>query len=73
MFRLARTLSELFAKFGNLLVRRRPVRIACIAVEYERARFQLCLEFFPVERNRLLVVVRTYDLEIHAVAHEPPS
>src|SRR5258708_7419668 len=38
---LARTLRQPLAKFGNVLVGGRPLRIASIAVEYQRACFQL--------------------------------
>ena len=43
------------------------------ALEHERTRFRLRFEFFVVEWNRLPVVVRAYDFEHHAVAHEPPA
>jgi len=51
----------------------RPVRVACITVEHQRAGFQRFFEFFLAECNCLVVVVRTNDFEINAVAHEPPA
>jgi hypothetical protein len=65
----ALTLRQLLPDFGDIFMRRRPVRIACIAMENQRAGFQLGLEIFPVERNRLIVVVRTNNFKIQAVAH----
>src|SRR5690242_18999500 len=65
-------LRELLSKFGNFFTGWRPVRIACITVEHQCAGFQRFFEFLLSERNRLVVVVRTYNFEIHAVAHEPP-
>ncbi|MCU1335020.1 MAG: hypothetical protein JWO19_601 [Bryobacterales bacterium] len=70
---LARTLGQLLANFGNVFVGRRPIRVACIAVEHERSRFQFRFEFFLIECNRLVVVVRTYNFGVYPVAHEPPA
>jgi hypothetical protein len=42
-------------------------------MENQRAGFQRLFEFLMTEGNCLAVVVRTYDFEIHAVAHEPPA
>jgi hypothetical protein len=52
---------------------RRPVRVACIAVEYQRSRFQFRFELLLIERNCLVVVVRTYNFEVYPVVHEPPA
>ena len=38
-----------------------------------RLTFSSASEFFPTERDRLLVVVRTYNFKINTVAHWPPS
>jgi hypothetical protein len=65
-------LRELLSETDNIFVRRRPVRIAGIAVEDQRVRFQLGFELLLAEGNRLVVVVRTYDFKIYAVAHEFP-
>jgi hypothetical protein len=51
----------------------RPVGIAGITVEYERAGFQLSLEFFKIERHGLVVVVRADNFEIDSVTHGPPA
>jgi hypothetical protein len=64
---------ELFAKPGNIFVGGSPVRIACIAVENQRAGFQRFFEAFMSECNCLAVVVRTNDFKIHTFAHEPPA
>jgi len=52
---------------------RRPVRVAGIAVEYQRPGFQRFFEFLMAERNGLAVVVRANDFEIYPVAHEAPA
>jgi hypothetical protein len=65
-----KSFGEPFSKFGNLLVSGGPVRIAGIAVEHECPRFQLRFELFPAERNRLVMIVRTFDFKIQALAHE---
>jgi hypothetical protein len=65
-------LRELLSKLDNLFVSGRPVRIARIAVEHQRVRFQLGLEFFLTEGNRLVVVIRTYNFKIDAMAHAFP-
>jgi hypothetical protein len=72
VLRLGGMLRELLSKLNNVLVRRRPVRIAGIAVEYQRVRFQLSLQLFLAECDRLIVVVRTYNFKIDTVAHEFP-
>jgi hypothetical protein len=66
-------LRELLSKSGNVFVGGRPVRVACITVEHQRTGLQRFFEFFPTECNCLVVVVRTNDFEINAVAHEPPT
>lgn len=63
----------MLAKFGDLFLRWRPVRLASIAVEHHRAGFQRFLELFPAERDGLVMVVRTYNFKIHAVVHESPG
>lgn len=70
---LTRILRELSTKFGNVFMRGRPVRVACITVEHQRAGFQRFFESFLTECNGLVLVVRTHDFKIHAVAHEPPA
>jgi hypothetical protein len=70
---LARDLCELPSKVGDVLMRGRPVRVACVAVEHQVIGLQGFFEFSLTEGNRLLVVVRTYDFEIDAVAHVPPA
>ena len=69
---LARVLRELLSKFGYVFVGGRPVRVACITVEHQRTGFQCFFEFFLTECNGLVVVVRTNNFEIYAVAHKPP-
>jgi hypothetical protein len=64
---------ELLAKPGNVFMGGRPVRVASIAVENQRAGLQRFFKAFLTERNCLAVIVRTYDFKIHAVAHEPPA
>lgn len=51
----------------------RPVRVARITVEHQHSGFQRFFEFLLAECNCLVVVVRTNDFEINAVAHEPPA
>lgn len=70
---LARILRELFSNLGDNFVGGGPVRIACVAVEHQRTRLQLCVEFIPTERYRLTVIIRTNNFEIHSIAHEPPA
>src|ERR1035438_2966980 len=70
---LASILRELPSNFGNVVMGGRPVRVACIAVEHQPTGFQRLFEFLLTECNRLVVVVRTYNFEIHVVAHEPPA
>jgi len=64
-------LGELFSKPGDFFTRWRPVRVAGVAVEHQRAGRQRFFEFFLTECNCLVVVVRTVSLELQAVAHEP--
>jgi hypothetical protein len=66
-------LRELFPESGNVLVGGKPVRVASIAVENQRIGLQRVFEFFLTECNCLAMVVRAYDLEIRAVAHESPA
>jgi hypothetical protein len=70
---LAWILRKLFAKFGNIFAGRSPVRVACITVKHQRTGLQHFFEFLPAEGNCLVVIVRTHNLEIHAVAHKPPA
>jgi len=65
------TLRQPRANFGDVFMRGWPVRIAGITVEHQCAGFQLGFEFFLTECNRLVVIVRTNNFKIHAVAHEP--
>jgi hypothetical protein len=69
----SRILRQLLANFGNVFMGGRPVRVACIAVEHQRARFQFRFELFLIECNCLVVILRTYDFEVYAVAHQPPA
>jgi hypothetical protein len=69
----ALALSERFPDFRDIRMGRGPVRTACIAMEHQRVRFQLRLEIFSAERNRLVVVVRTSNFEIQAVAQAVTS
>jgi hypothetical protein len=68
--RLAGIPRQLPSKFGNFLTGRRPIRAASITVEHQRAGFQFLFEFFLIECKGLVVVVRTYGIEIQALAHE---
>ena len=71
ILRLGGMLRELLPKPDNVFVRRRPVRVASIAVEHQRVRFQFGFEFFLTECNRL--VVGHSDIRFqnsYAVAHE---
>jgi hypothetical protein len=61
-------LREFFSNFRDVFAGGRPVCIACITVKHQHTGFQLSFEPFAAERNRLLVVMRTYNLEIHADA-----
>jgi hypothetical protein len=63
-------LRELLSELGDFFTGWRPVRVACIAVEYKCVGLQRCLEFFPSERNCLVVIVRAGRIELQAVAHE---
>ena len=72
VFQLSGMFCELLSKPDNVFMRRRPIRVARIAVEYQCVRFQLGFEFFLAECHRLVMVVRTYDFEIYTVAHEFP-
>jgi hypothetical protein len=65
-------LRKLLSEVGNIFVGGRPVRAACITVEYQRTRFQCRFEFFLTECNCLVMVVRTYNFELDAVAHRSP-
>ena len=47
----------------------RPVRVTSVAVEHERTGFQSLFEFFAAECDGLVVVVRTDDFEVEAIAH----
>jgi hypothetical protein len=40
-------------------------------VEHQRTGFQRFFEFFLTECNCLVVVVRTDNIEVQAIAHEP--
>jgi hypothetical protein len=62
-------LRKLPPEFRDLFMRWRPIRVARIAVEHQRARFQSRFEFLLAECNRLVVVVRANDFEINAIAH----
>ena len=66
-------LRKLLSEVGDVFMGGRPVRVACITVEHQRAGFQRFFEFFLAECNCLVVVVRTNNFEIYAVAHEPPA
>src|SRR5277367_22369 len=66
-------LRKLLSEVGDVFMGGRPVRLARITVEYQRAGFQPFFEFFMAECNCLVVVVRTNDFEINAVAHESPA
>jgi hypothetical protein len=72
LLELTGALRELPSKLRNVFMRRRPIRVAGIAMKYQAAGFQLGFKFLPAERNRLVVVVRTYNFEIHAVFHDHP-
>jgi hypothetical protein len=67
----SRFLREFPPKAGDFFTGRRPVRIACVTVEDQRAGLQRFFEFFPTERNCLVVVVRTVNIELQSVAHDP--
>jgi hypothetical protein len=54
-------------------MRGKPVRVARIAVEHHRVGFQFFFELFAAECNGLAVIVRAYDFEIHAIAHDVPD
>lgn len=62
---LTRILREFFSNLGNVLTGGWPVRIARITVKYQRTGFKLSFESLPAELNSLLVVVWTYNFEIH--------
>jgi hypothetical protein len=66
-------LRELLAKFGNIFLGWRPVHVARIAVEHQRAGLQLGFEFFVAKFDCLVVVVRTYNLELDVLAHVPSA
>jgi len=51
----------------------RPVRVACITVEHQGTGFQRLFEFLLIECNCLVMVVRTYNFEFHAIARQPPA
>src|SRR5580692_11547925 len=70
---LAWILRKLLSELGDVFRGGRPVRVARITVEYQCAGFQRFFEFLLAECNCLVVVVRTNDFEIDAVAHEPPA
>src|ERR1035438_1223736 len=57
-FPLACTLRELLSELGDFFTGWRPVRVACIAVEYKCVGLPGRLEFFPSERNCQFVIVR---------------
>jgi hypothetical protein len=59
-------LREFLSNFRDVFAGGRQVCIACITVKHQRTGFQFRFESFGAEHNRLLVVVRTYNLEIHA-------
>jgi hypothetical protein len=59
----------LLSKLGDLFTGWRPVRIACIAVEYQCTGLKCRFEFITRESHRLVMVVRTYNLERQTVVH----
>jgi hypothetical protein len=69
----ARILRQPLSNPGDVFMGGRPVRVAGIAVEHQHAGFQRFFESFLAECNGLVVVVRTNNLDIHAVAHKPPA
>src|ERR1022692_3153320 len=69
-FPLACMLRELLSELGDFFTGWRPVRVACIAVEYKCVGLQRCLEFLSGEGNCLVVIVRADGIEFQAVAHE---
>src|ERR1022692_2187222 len=69
----SRFLREMLPKIGDFITGWRPVRVACVTVEHQRAGLQRFFEFFLTERNCLVVVVRTDNFELQSVAHEPSS
>jgi hypothetical protein len=61
----------LLSKFDDFFTGWRPICVARIAVEHQRTRLQRFFEFFLTESNCLVVIVRTFDTKLQAVAHEP--
>jgi hypothetical protein len=61
----------LLSKRDKILVGRRPIGIASIAVENQVPSFQSLVELLLAKFNGLIVVVRTDNLESIMVAHEP--
>lgn len=64
---LFRHFCEFPAELGDILLRRRPVSIAGIAVEHHVAGLQLILELLFRKGYGLVVVVRAVYFELHAV------
>ena len=62
-------LRELPPKIGDFIAGWRPIRVARVTVEHQRAGFQRLFEFLLSERNCLVVVVRTDNIELQSVAH----
>ena len=63
--------SEFTPEVREFFRRRRPVRLARVAVEHQRTGLQLLLEFFVTERHCLVMIVRTHNFEIDTLAHTP--
>src|SRR5689334_10660094 len=66
-------LREVLSNPGDFFAGWRPVRVARVAVKYQRIGLQRSFEFFLIECNCLVVVVRTHNFEFETVVHKPSS
>src|ERR1039457_1470813 len=67
----SRFLRELLPNTGDFITGWSPVRTASVTVEDQRAGLERFFEFSVTERKCLVVVVRTDNVKLQSVAHEP--